>query len=98
MIAGEHTESAGIYGNRFVQTEFRGEIRDGSRTQDARVPRSPGPVRVQILPLAAVRVIHPAVQHKFPGAPFDRRQRHLRQERDGIVIELPPAYRIELAE
>src|SRR5882762_5725449 len=81
-----------------MQAEFGGEIRYGTWSQDARVPRSPSPIRVEILPLAAVGVIHPSVENKVPGAPLNRRQRHLRQERYRIVVELPPAYRIELPE
>ncbi len=98
VIAGQHAESAGINGNRLVQAEFGGEIRDRTRPQNARVPRSPGAVRLEIFPLAAVGVIDSAVQHQFPRAPLNRRQRHLPQQRDGIVVELPPAYRIEIAE
>src|SRR5437762_12109606 len=67
-------------------------------SQDARVPRSPGAVRAKILLLAAVRVIDPAVEHQFLGAALDSRQGNLCQQGDGIVIQLAPAYGIEVAE
>src|ERR1700680_3370735 len=68
------------------------------RSQDTCVPRSPGPVCRKILPLAAVGVVDPAVQHQFPSAALDLCQRDLPQERDGVVIELHPAHWIEVEE
>ena len=38
------------------------------------------------------------MQHQFAGAAFQLGQRNLRQQRDRIVIQLPPAHRIEIAE
>src|ERR1700681_4091254 len=58
VIAGQHAEPPGIYGNRLMQAEFSGKIRDGTWTQDARVPRSPGPIRIKILSQAAICVVH----------------------------------------
>ena len=52
----------------------------------------------EIFPLAAIGVVDAAVQHQFAGAALHLRQRNLRQQSDGIVIELPPAHRIEVAE
>ena len=37
-------------------------------------------------------------KHQLAGATLDLRQRNLAQQRDRIVIELPPAHRIEVAE
>ena len=79
VIAGENAQSAGIYRNRLVQSEFRGEIGHRTRPQNAGVPRAPGAVRLQILPLAAVGVVDSAVQHQFLRAALDRRQGNLSQ-------------------
>ena len=98
VIAGQDAQSAGIDRNRFVQAEFSREIRHRARPQNAGVRCAPGAVRLKILLLAAVGIVDPAVQHQFPGATFDSRQGYLPQQRDGIVIELPPACRIEVEE
>ena len=98
MIAGQHAEAAGIFRNGNVQTEFSGEVGHRTRPQNAGMSRSPGAVGVEIFALAAIRVVDPAVQHQFAGAPFDHRQGNLRKQGDRIVIELPPANRIEVAE
>src|SRR4029077_11486210 len=57
---------------------------------------APGAIRLKILLLAAVRIVNTAMQHQFLGTTFDSRQGHLPQQGDGIVIELPPACRIEV--
>jgi hypothetical protein len=62
------------------------------------MPCSPGSVCRKILPLATVGVVDPAVQHQFPGTTLDLCQGDLPQERDGVVIELPPAHWIEVKE
>src|SRR4051812_15040207 len=59
---------------------------------------APGAVCAEILALAAVRVIDAAVEAQFTGAALDFHQRRLRQQRDGIVIELLPAQWVEIVE
>ena len=98
VIARQHAQAAGIDRQRFVHSELGGKIRHRPRPQDAGVRRAPGAVGLQIFLLAAVRVVDPAVQHQFARAALERRQRHLGQQRDGIVIQLPPAHRIQIAE
>ena len=98
VIAGQHAEAAGVFRNRNVQAEFGGEVRHRPRPQNAGMPGSPGAVRVEILALAAIGIVDAAVQHQFTGAPFHHGQRNLRKQGDRIVIELPPAHRIEVAE
>ena len=97
VIAGQHAEAAGVFGNGNVQTEFGGEVSHRTRPQNAGVPGSPGTVSIEILALAAIGIINSAVQHQLAGAPFHHGQRNLRKQGDGIVIELPPANRIEVA-
>ena len=97
VIAGQHAQAAGIFRNRYVQAEFGGEVRHRTRPQNAGVPGAPGAVRVQIFALAAIGVVDPAVQHQLAGAALHLGQGNLRKQGDGIVIELPPAHRIEIA-
>ncbi len=97
VIAGKHAEAAGIDRNRFVQAELGGKIGHRPRPQHAGVRGAPGAVRLEIFLLAAVGVVDPAVQHQFAGAALDAGQRHLAEQRDRIVVELPPARRIEVA-
>ena len=51
----------------------------------------------QIFLLAAVDIIDAAMQTEFSGAAFDFSQGHLVEQRDGILIQLPPAGGIEIA-
>ncbi len=97
VVAGQHAQAAGVNRQRFVQSEFGGKISDRPRPQHARIGRAPGAVRVQILLLAAVDIVDAAVQHQFRRAPLDLSQRHLAEQGDGILIELPPAGRIQIA-
>ena len=47
VIAGQDTETPGIFRDGNVQPEFGGEISHGTRPQNAGVARSPGPVGLQ---------------------------------------------------
>src|SRR5260370_8369148 len=57
--------------------------------------RSPRAVGLQIFGWAAIGVINAAVQDHLSGAAFDAGERNFRQQRDGILIQLPPARRIQ---
>ena len=96
VIPGKHAEPAGINRNRFVQAELGGKIGDRPRPQHAGMFRAPSSVRLEIFLLAAVGVVDAAVQHQFARAALDAGQRHLAQQRHRIVVELPPARRIEI--
>src|ERR1700693_4723324 len=98
VIAGEDAQSARVYRKRLVQPEFGREIGHWTRSKNTRMPRSPGSVSPEILPLAAVGIVNPAVQHQLSRATLDLRQGNLCQKRDGVVLDLPPAYRIEVEE
>ncbi len=60
--------------------------------------RAPGVRSLQILLLAAIRVVDAAVQQQLAGAAFDGSERHLGKERHGVLIELGPTHGIEVVE
>jgi hypothetical protein len=97
MIAGEHAEAARVDGQRLVQAELGGEVGDWTRAQHAGVGRAPGAVGVQVLTLAAVTVVDAAVQDELGGAKLQLFQRHLAEQGDRVLIELPPARGVEIA-
>src|SRR5579862_6209403 len=80
-----------------MQPKLGGEISHRARPQNAGVPRSPCAVGIEIFALAAIGVVDPAVQHKLAGTTLNYVQGNFRQQRDRIVIELPPAYGVEIA-
>ena len=98
MVAGEDAETARVDGQGLVQAELGGEVADRARTQHACVGSAPGAVGVEILALTAVTVVDPAVQDEFGGAMFELFQRHLAEQRDGILVKLTPTHGIEVAE
>jgi len=98
VIAGENSKSAGIHRKRFVHAKFGGEISHGTRSQNTGVPRAPSSLRLFILTQAAIGIVDPAVQDEFRSARFEFGKRILVQQRDGIVIELTPTQRIDIAE
>ncbi len=98
MVAGEHAQAARINRERLVQSEFGGEIRHRARPQRSGVCSAPGTIGAQIFLLAAIGVIDAAVQHQFSGAAFQFGERDLRQERDGIMVQLAETHRIQIAE
>ncbi len=98
MIAGQNSKSAGIHRERFVHAEFGGEISHGTGSQHSRVARAPSPLRIFVLAEAAIGVVDPAVEDEFRCAGLEFGERILVEQRDGTVIELTPAQRIEIAE
>ena len=88
MIAGQHSQAAGINGHRFVQAELGGKIRDGLRPQHAGMTSAPSAVGLEVFLQAAVGVVDAAVQHHLGGAAFQLGQRNLRQQGNGIVVQL----------
>jgi hypothetical protein len=63
-----------------------------------KTPAWVAPQVLEIFLLAAIGVIDAAMQHELAGPAFQRRQRDLRQQRDGIVIEFSRPHRIQIAE
>jgi hypothetical protein len=97
VIAGKDAEAARIDGQGLVQAELGGEVSHRAGAQHARVVCAPGAVGAQIFLLAAVDVIDAAVQQQLARAAIDFPERHLVQERNGILIELAPAHRVQIA-
>ena len=97
VVSSENAQAAGIDGQRFVQAELGGKIGDGAGSQDAGIGGSPGAVGMEILLLAAVAVVDAAVQDEFRGAAFDFTEGNFTEQRDGILIQLAPANRIQIA-
>ena len=71
VIAGEHSEAAGVNGQRFVQAELCREVGDRARAQNAGIGSAPGAICLQILLAAAVDVVDAAMEHEFGGAALD---------------------------
>ena len=97
VVSGEHAQAAGINGQRFVQTKLRGKIGNRAGPEHPGIHGAPGAVCPQIFLLAAIDIVDAAMQTEFGGAAFDFSQGHLVEQRDGILIELPPAGGIEIA-
>jgi hypothetical protein len=98
VIAGQDSKSTGIDRERLVYAKFRGEISHGTRPQHTGVARPPGSLRVLVLAQATIGVVDPAMQNELGGTLFEFVERILVQQRDGTVIELTPALRIDIAE
>src|SRR6185437_34166 len=71
VVAGKHTQAAGVNGERLVKAKFGGEISHGAGTKDARIRCAPGAVSLQIFLTPAVDVIDAAVQDEFGGTSLD---------------------------
>src|SRR5208282_4984757 len=97
VIAGQHAESAGIDGQRFVQSEFSREICNWACPQQCCMFRAPGVVGLHILLLAAVDIIDAAVQGKFRGPALDLAEGKFIQKCDRILIQFAPARGVEIA-
>ena len=65
VIACQNSESAGVFRNRFVQSELGREIRHGAGAQHTGVPCAPCAIGFEVFELAAVRIVDAAVQHQF---------------------------------
>src|SRR5581483_1856418 len=77
---------------------FSRKISYRPRPEHAGVARAPGTIRFHIFPLTPISVIDTAVQHHFARAPFDAGKRDLAEKRDGVLVELPPARRVQFTE
>ena len=82
----------------FVHAEFGGEIGDRISAEDSRVRGRPG-LRVRhVLLEPAMSVIDPAIEDHFRRPTGQALDVELAEQGDRIVIELPPADWIEIAE
>ena len=97
VVAGEHAETSRVDRHRFVDPELGGEVDDRLRSKHARVYVAPGRLLTEILLHPAVRLVDPAVEHELCRPGFEPLWRELREQRDRIVVKLPPANWIEFA-
>src|ERR1700677_707380 len=67
------------------------------RPQHPGVSCTPGAIRLEIFPLPPVRVVDATVQDQLRGAALNSRKRNVAQQRNRIVVALPPWARIEIA-
>ena len=98
VIARQDAEAARVDRQRLVQAEFGGEVRDGPRAEDARVAPAPRVARAQILLHPPVGVVDAAVQGELRRALLEMLDGHLVEQGHGVVADLAPRHRIELAE
>ncbi len=98
MVAGEHAQAAGVNRHRFVNAELGGEVGDRLRAQHAGVRAAPGVRGADVFLQPAIGLVDAAVEHQLGGAHFQPLGRELGQQRDRVVIQLPPADRVEIAE
>ena len=59
--------------------------------------RAPGLPQPEIFLQPAVGVIDAAIEHQFGGPHFQPLGREFRQQRDRVVVQLPPADRVQIA-
>src|ERR1700704_1784752 len=60
------------------------------------MPRSPSSFRLLIFEQATIGIVNAAVQHEFGGAGLELRQRKFREQRNRIVIQFTPTYRVKV--
>ena len=98
VVAGQHAQAAGINGQRFVQAELGGKVSHRTRLQHAGVRGAPGLMFVQIFFQPVVSVVDATIKHQL-ARPFGQVvQRNFAEQSNGVVIQLPPANRVQIAE
>ena len=98
VVAGEHAQAAGVDRHRFVNAELERKIGHRLRAEHAGVGAAPMRRFAHVFLQPAIRLIDAAVKHQLGRPHFQPLGRELRKQRDRIVVELPPANRIEIAE
>ena len=98
VVAREHAQAARVDRHRFMDAELGRKIDDRLRSQHAGVDVAPGRIAGHVFLEPAVGLIDPAVEHEFGGTGFQPLGCELRQQGDRVVVELPPADRVELPE
>ena len=96
VVAGEHSQATGVNWHRFVDPKLSRKIDDRLRAEHAGVDVAPRRFARQIFLEASVGLVDPTVEHKFRGASLQPLWRKLCQQCDWVVVELPPANRVEL--
>ena len=98
VVAGEHAQTAGVNGNRLVHPEFEGEVGDRPRAEHARVGATPGGDLVHVFLQPPIGLVDAAVEDHFGRPHFQPLGRELGEQGDRIMVQLPPANGVEVAE
>ena len=96
VVAGEHTQAAGINRHRFVHAEFQREIGHRLGPQHSGMGSAPKRLLGQIFLESAIGVIDAAVQDQLRRPHIQPLGRELGEQRDRVVVQLAPADRIEV--
>ena len=98
VVAGEDPQAAGIDRHGFVDAEFEGKIGDRPRAEHAGVRPSPGRHLGSVFLQPPIRLVDAAEQDQFRRPQIEAFGSEFRQQRDRIVVQLPPADGVEVAE
>ncbi len=98
VIAGKNAEAARVNGERLVDAELGGEVRDRPRPEHPGMTRAPGVLGVEVLLQTAIGVVDAAVQRQLRRPLLEPVDWNLLQQRDRVVVERAPQDGIELAE
>ena len=98
VIAGQDAQAARVDGQRFVEAELGGEVRNRPGPQHAGVAGAPGVLRVQVLLHPPVGVVDSTVQSERRGALFQLVDRNPSEQRHWIVVDFAPQRGVQFAE
>ena len=97
VIAREDAQATGIDRHGLVDAELQREVGHRLRAEHPGVGSAPRRDFADILLQSAVGLIDPAVEHQFGGPHLQPLRRELGEQGDGVMVELPPADRIEVS-
>ena len=98
VVARKHAQAAGVDRHRLVDAELQREIGHRLRAEHAGVGSAPRRRFAHVFLQPAIGLIDAAVEHQFGRPHLQPLGRELREQGDGVVVELPPADGVEVAE
>ena len=98
VVAREHAQAAGIDGHRLVDAELEGEVGHRLGAEHAGVGSPPRGDFAHVLLQPAIGLADAAIEHQFRGPHFQPFGGELRKQGDRVVVQLPPADGVEVAE
>ena len=98
VVAREHAQAAGVDRHRLVDAELEGKIGDRPRAQHAGVGAAPGGNLAHVFLQPPIGLVDAAVEDHFGRPHFQPLGRELGQQGDRIMVQLPPANGVEVAE
>ena len=98
VVAGQHAQTAGVNRNGLVYPELEGKIGHGPRAEHARVGAAPGRNLAHVFLQPPIGLVDAAVKDHFGRPHFQSLGRELGEQGDGIMVQLPPANGVEVAE